>query len=212
MQSTLTRHTERARTDRALLHQLLTQVTTGTLATVDADGDPWAVPMLHALDGDRLLVHGSTGAGLLRHIAAGAPVVYTVFTLDAWVVGHTTFNSSADYRSATVRGVLHTLEGDEKARALDVFSDSLFPGRVAEVRPMSARELAATRVSELRLVDGSWLYKERTHGADEPDEQTTAWGGRIPVEHRLGAPVPAPWCTAPLPDSVRAMTGGAGSV
>ena len=73
------------------------------LSTV-VDGAPLAVPLLYARDGDRVLLHGSTGAGALRAVAAGAPAVLTVFVLDALVVAPTTFESSVNYRSATVRG------------------------------------------------------------------------------------------------------------
>ena len=43
------------------------------LADTVADGKPWVVPMLYGRAGDRILLHGSVGAGALRHVAAGAP-------------------------------------------------------------------------------------------------------------------------------------------
>lgn len=202
MQNKIGRHPERARTDRALLDELLDSLNWGTLATV-FEGQPWAVPILYARDGDRLLFHGSTGAGALRHVAAGAPIVFTVATVDALVVGHTTFASSADYRSATLRGVPRPVVGDAKVAALNAFSETIFPGRVAEVRPMNAKELAATSVLELPIEDGSWLFKMRDIGASEPDEQTDAWGGTIPYVTTLGQPRRAAWCSAELPASVK---------
>ena len=45
------------------------------------------VPVLIARDGDRLLLHGSTGAGALRHVAAGARAAICVTHLDALVMG-----------------------------------------------------------------------------------------------------------------------------
>ena len=78
----LTRETERGSSDRALLDTLLDEVPVGTLSTV-VDGEPWSVPILFARDGDRLLFHGSTGAGLLRH--AGVAVVGLVGQVQVFV-------------------------------------------------------------------------------------------------------------------------------
>ena len=117
---------------RASLDALLDDEMAGSLALA-VDGRPWVVPMLFARDGDRVLLHGSTGAGALRHAAAGTPVVLTVFALDGLVVAHTTFESSANYRSAVVQGVAEVLEGEEKTAALDALSNRLLPGRTGEV-------------------------------------------------------------------------------
>src|SRR5688500_12590509 len=59
---------DQAVTARAALDALLDSQWVGVLSCV-ADGAPLAVPMLYARDGDRLLLHGSTGAGALRRVA-----------------------------------------------------------------------------------------------------------------------------------------------
>ena len=68
------------------------------------DGVPVVLPLLHARDGDRLLLHGSTGGGLLREAAGGAPVTVAVTVVDGLVVADSLFESSANYRSAVVFG------------------------------------------------------------------------------------------------------------
>lgn len=211
----LTRHPERGSRERADLDALLDSQWYGTLSTVTADGRPWAVPMLYARDGDRLLVHGSTGAGALRAVAAGAPAVLSVISVQGLVVGHTTFESSVNYRSATVRGVLRRLAGDEQAQALDRLSETLIPGRTGEVRAMTRRELAATLVSALDIVDGSWLYKARagwpSDAADSDSVEHPSWAGIVPVTGGYGEPVPAPWVAQdgpPVPESVRRLVEG----
>ncbi|HEX5301636.1 MAG TPA: pyridoxamine 5'-phosphate oxidase family protein, partial [Streptosporangiaceae bacterium] len=69
----INRHRERSREERADLDAVLDAGPhVGTLSTV-ADGRPWVVPMLYGRAGDRILMHGSVGAGALRHVAAGAP-------------------------------------------------------------------------------------------------------------------------------------------
>lgn len=203
----LSRMPERGSADRDAMNALLDSQPWGTLSTVSLHGEPWVVPIFYARDGDRLLFHGSTGAGALRAVAAGAPVAFCVAAMDALVVGATTFDSSANYRSAVLRGTASVLTGDEKADALDVLSDRLIPGRVAEVRPSSRKELAATVALALPIEEGQWLYKARSGQASEPEEPTDAWGGIVPLHTRWGTPEAAPWSRADLPESVRRLGG-----
>ncbi len=202
----MNRHPERARTARDDLYAVLDASLVGTLSTV-VDGRPWVVPMLYARDGDRLLIHGSTGAGALRHVAAGAPVALSVTLMDGLVVAHSTFESSANYRSAVVHGTLEPLTGAEQVRALDTLSDRLIPGRVAEVPPIRRKEAAATLAMWLPVVDGQWTVKVRDAWSDVPDEPTDVWIGIVPVRTGYGEPVAAPFCPpgAEVPPSVRRL-------
>lgn len=200
--TSLTRYPQRGSSQRADLDALLDEELVATLATV-VDGEPWTVPMLFARDGDRVVVHGSTGAGALRHVAAGAPVTLTVHAVDGIVLAHSAFDSSASYRSAVLRGTLEPLTGDDATRALDALTDKVVPGRVAEVRASTPKELAATAVLALAIEDGSWLYKARSGGAGAPDEDTDAWYGVVPLRTVADEPVTEPGCAAPVPASVR---------
>ena len=191
----LTRKPDRGRTERDELDALLDDVLAGTLSTV-VDGRPWVVPMLYARDGDRILLHGSTGAGALRHVAAGAPAALSVTVVDGLVVAHTTFDSSANYRSAVVHGELTPLTGADRTCALDRISERLIPGRTREVRPMTAKEEAATLAMVLPITDGRWLLKARAGGPSAPDEETDAWTGVVPFRVVAGEPEPAPWNVA----------------
>ncbi|MEN0134118.1 MAG: pyridoxamine 5'-phosphate oxidase family protein [Rhodococcus sp. (in: high G+C Gram-positive bacteria)] len=201
------RYPDRARTERAQLDAVLDAAPMGTLATV-VDGLPWAVPMLYARDGDRILLHGSTGAGALRQVAAGAPAVLCVAMLDGIVVADTLFDSSANYRSAVVRGNLVTLDADESAGALDALSDVLIPGRSREVRGHRRKELAATLALALPIEPGQWTVKVRDAPPGEPAEASSAWAGVVPVRSVAGDPVPAPWVATgtPVPASVSRLT------
>jgi nitroimidazol reductase NimA-like FMN-containing flavoprotein (pyridoxamine 5'-phosphate oxidase superfamily) len=208
----LGRHAERGRGDRAALDALLDEVLAGTLSTV-VDGRPWVVPMLFARDGDRILLHGSTGAGALRQVAAGAPAVLSVTVVDGLVIAHSTFDSSANYRSAVVHGRLVPLEGADRTSALERLSERLVPGRTSEVRPMTRREEAATLAMALPITDGRWLLKERTGGPSTPEEATDAWCGVVPLRVVAGIPDAAPWTLAagtPVPPSVAGLVDRVG--
>lgn len=206
----LHRYPDRGSDDRAALDALLDAEWTGVLSTV-VDGEPWAVPMLFVRAGDEIVLHGSTGAGALRAVAAGAPAVLTVMAVDALVVAHTTFDSSMNYRSATIRGQLTPVDSERAAELLDLLSDRMLPGRSTEVRGHLPKELAATLAMTLPITDGEWIYKARTGGVgDEPsgvDAGTTAWAGVVPITRGYGEPEPAGWNRGELPASVRALTG-----
>lgn len=207
----LTRKPDRESSSRALLDALLDEVLVGTLSTV-LDGQPWVVPLLFARDGDRVLLHGSTGAGALRHVASGAPAAFCVMSFDALVVAESTFESSANYRSSVIRGRLANLSGDDGWAALNRLSDRLLPGRNAEVRPMRDKEVAATVALALPILDGQWIYKERTGPPGEPapgEDLTGVWTGVVPFRTVRGPAQPAPWCdpALPPPPSVQRLLG-----
>jgi nitroimidazol reductase NimA-like FMN-containing flavoprotein (pyridoxamine 5'-phosphate oxidase superfamily) len=205
----LTRLKEMRRSDRRELDRLLDEELVGTLATVTRDGEPWAVPMLYARVGDRVLLHGSTGAGALRRVAAGAPAVLAVHAIDALVLATSLFEHSANYRSAVVRGPLVALTGDEAVAALDAISDVLVPGRRGELRGHLRKELAATVALALDITDDNWLLKVSDGDVDEeldvvPDD---VWTGILPVVRSYAEPVRSPWLPddLPAPPSVEAL-------
>lgn len=197
----LTRKPERQATDRAELYAFLDSQLVGTLASV-VDGEPWVVPMLFGRDGDRLLLHGSTGAGLLRHVAAGAPAAFCVTAVDGLVVAESTFESSANYRSAVLRGRLEQLAGVTEAEALGTISERLLPGRPGEVGASTRKEVAATLALALEITDDNWLMKTRTGLPGEPAGEVNVWCGVVPLAVVAGQPVAAPWSVGPVPSSV----------
>jgi nitroimidazol reductase NimA-like FMN-containing flavoprotein (pyridoxamine 5'-phosphate oxidase superfamily) len=175
------------------------------------NGVPFVLPYGYARDGDHLLIHGSSGARFMRAMADGATVCVTVTKLDGIVLARSTFDSSMNYRSVMVIGVAEQIEGPEKARLLDVLSDGLIPGRVAEVRSSAKKELAATILLRLPLTEAS--VKVRAGGVDEDvdgyqDEAAfnSVWAGVIPLATVAGAPIPADSAAAELelPPSVTA--------
>lgn len=205
--ASLTRKENRASSERADLDRLLDEVPTGVLSTV-LDGQPWAVPMLFARDGDRILLHGSTGAGALRHTRAGAPVAFTVHALDGLVFAWNGFESSANYRSAVLRGTLTEVPADQAAAALDHITDVLLPGRMAEIPSSTRKERAATTCLALAITDGSWIYKARNEGSSPPEDGTTdVWTGVVPLRTVAGEPARDEWNTSgvPLPDSIHTL-------
>lgn len=204
MLSDLTRKPDRGG-DRHLVDAVFDECVVATVSTV-IDGQPWVIPTLVVRDGDRLLIHGSTGAGALRHAAAGAPVAVSAFLLDGIVVAERQFDHSANYRSAVVRGTCRVVDKTERSAALDVFTDALLPGRPTECPPHSASEVAATLVLELPIAEDNWVAKQRSGPAAEPEGD--AWTGVIPVSQTYATPVSN--SHRDIPASVSAVVARAG--
>jgi len=205
------RHAERARSARDELDEILDAGWVGTLSTV-VDGQPQVVPVLYARVGDAVLVHGSTGAGTLRAAGDGAPVVFCVAHLDAFVYAASLFESSANYRSAVVSGRCELLTGDAAEQALIALSEQIMPGRPAEVRGNTAKERAATIVLRLPIAEGQWLAKARTGSATVHDEDDpSVWTGILPVHTVFGEPMPTSKAAEggiPVSPSVAARVAG----
>jgi hypothetical protein len=160
--------------------------------------------MACARDTDALLLHGSTGSRLARALGNGAPVCATVTILDGLVYARSAFESSMHYRSAMILGRAARVPDTDRARALRVLTDHLLPGRAADLRDPSPRELAATRVLRLPLIEWS-LKMSSDPPADPPDDlDAPIWAGVLPVRLMAGSPVDAPDLRTPqpLPDYV----------
>jgi nitroimidazol reductase NimA-like FMN-containing flavoprotein (pyridoxamine 5'-phosphate oxidase superfamily) len=185
------REAHRQVTQRSVLHAVLDDALLAHVGVV-RDGRPLVLPFACARDGDSLLLHGSTGSGLLR-LASGDDVCVTVTHLDALVFARTTFESSMFYRSAVVHGPATVLGGSEKSEALQTLSEHLFPGRTAEVRDPDAKELAATLVLRVPLEHASVKVAEGPQEVlTDDDEPRTVWSGVVPLALVAGSPVPGP--------------------
>ena len=85
----------------------------------------------------------------------------------------------------------------------------MLPGRTAEVRASSRKELAATQAMVLAIEDGSWLMKAAggwPATPEEADAEPDVWSGLVPLRSVLEEPLTAPWAAdLPVPPSVRRL-------
>jgi nitroimidazol reductase NimA-like FMN-containing flavoprotein (pyridoxamine 5'-phosphate oxidase superfamily) len=176
--------------DRSALDALLDTALVAHVAVVD-DGQPFVVPMAFARDGERMLVHGSTGSRAFRLLASGAPACATVTVVDAMVVARSHFESSMHYRSAMVLGRFTRLAGTARREALAVVAGRLLPG-LQGAREPSAKELAATSVLSLALDEWSLKVSDSPPEDAPEDLERQVWAGVVPLHHVWGEPVPAP--------------------
>ena len=140
--------------------------------------------------------------GTLASVVDGEPWAFSVTAIDGLVVAESTFESSANYRSAVIRGRLVALEGVTEAEALETISERLLPGRPGEVGRSTRKEVAATLALALEVTDDNWLMKTRAGAPGDPGSEVSVWCGVIPLAMTAGQPLAAPWAVGPVPTSV----------
>lgn len=154
---------------------------------------PYVVPMALARDGEHLLLHGSVASRLMKNLAEGLPCCVTVTHLDGIVLARSAFNSSMNYRSLMIFGQATALtDPADKVRGLDILTEHLAPGRLAEVRKSTRKELNATILLSLPIRE--FTVKVGNAPPDDPaaDLKATIWAGVIPLALSPGKPQAAP--------------------
>ncbi|MBV8789555.1 MAG: pyridoxamine 5'-phosphate oxidase family protein [Mycobacterium sp.] len=192
--TTPTRYRERAHYDRQTVHAILDEALICHLGYLSA-GEPVVLPTTHARLGETLYLHGSSGSGpLLAAKAApeGLPVCVTVTLVDGLVLARAAMHHSMNFRSVVVMGAARVVEDPaEKTRALSCLLDHIAVGRAADCRAPNARELAATGVLALDLVEVSAKVRSGAPADDPEDVPLPHWAGVLPVSLTIGAPMPA---------------------
>lgn len=184
---------ERGRYDREAIDGVLDAGLVAHLGFV-SEGQPFVIPTLQARVGDEVYVHGSAASRTLRALRGGIPACLTVTLLDGIVLARSVFEHSMNYRSVVVLGLATPVDdSEEKLVALEAFTEKLLPGRWAEARSPTAKELRATSVMRLPLDEAS--AKIRDGGPDDgdsPDAQLDVWAGHLPLVVQALTPVPDP--------------------
>ena len=198
---------ERGVYERSEIYPVVDAALTCTVAYL-LDGRPHATATAHWRDGDRLYWHGSAASRFLKSVV-GTEVSISIHLTDGIVLARSGFDSSFNYRSATLFGVCEEITGDEKAVQLDAFVDKLVPGRAADLRASTEQELKATTVLGMTITEAAG--KIRTGGVhDNPDDASEqVWAGVLGVETRLTTLVPdeeTPVLVAPE-ESLRKLLG-----
>jgi nitroimidazol reductase NimA-like FMN-containing flavoprotein (pyridoxamine 5'-phosphate oxidase superfamily) len=175
--------------DRGVLYALLDEALVAHVGICDESG-PVVLPMAAARAGDVLLVHGSTGSRLMRALAAGVPACATVTLLDGAIYARSAFTSSMRYRTGVVFGSFRPVA--DQLAALQVLTEHLLPGRWAELRAPTPKELAATLVLGVPLTEWSLKISDGWPDDEPADLDAPAWAGVVPFRPGWGDPVDAP--------------------
>ncbi len=180
----------RAAYEREVVEAILDEAIVSHVGTVAPAGHPVVIPTLHARAGDWLYIHGSAASTTLRR-AERAELCLTATLLDGLVLARSAVHHSVNYRSVVVFGRAEKIEASEdKARALEAFTEKLVPSRWGDARLPTAQELKGTSVLRLRLDETS--AKVRTGGPldDEEDYDLPVWAGTIGLRIAASSPQP----------------------
>jgi nitroimidazol reductase NimA-like FMN-containing flavoprotein (pyridoxamine 5'-phosphate oxidase superfamily) len=127
--------------------QLLARGSYGVLATVDADGQPYAVPLSYALHAGAIYFHSALDGHKLDNIRANAAVSFCV-------VGQTEVLArefATRYESAVAFGSASEVAGDEKQAALIALLEKYSPDYLAQGIKYLAGKTDATRVVRIDI-------------------------------------------------------------
>lgn len=197
--------------DRATIDAILDATPHCHLGYVLPDGQPIVVPTLQARMDDHVVVHASSGGKLALNAPGGWPVCLTVTLIDDLVLARSGFHHSANHRSVVVLGDAELIDDHgERLAALERITDHVVPGRWAELRPPTHKELLATAVFRLPLTEASAKVRTGPPVDDERDVDPDVWAGTVPLVRGHGTPVPGPDVAGatPVPPSVRRLVDG----
>ncbi|MHB1594046.1 MAG: pyridoxamine 5'-phosphate oxidase family protein [Streptosporangiaceae bacterium] len=199
---------ERGQTDRSALHEVLDSGLICHLGVV-IDGTPVVLPTGYGRLDDTLYLHGSSANRSIT-AAPGTEVCVSVTLVDGLVCARSVFHNSMNYRSAVIFGAPRLVtDEDERMTAARVITEHLIPGRWANSRQPTKKEMAATALLALSLDEASVKVRTGWPNDDEEDYALDAWAGLLPVSATIGVPLPDPALRPGIavPDHIAALEG-----
>lgn len=176
---------EKASYDKKTVHDILDSAMLAHVAFVQ-DGQPVVVPMLYGREGETVYLHGARKARVIRLLESTGTACLNVTHVDGLVYARSAFNSSMNYRSATVFGPARLIDGaDEKVHALRIISDCTMPGRWDELREPLVNEVKKTGVIALEIESASAKVSNGMPDDEDADYDIPIWAGVLPLETRL---------------------------
>ncbi len=171
--------------DRRAVHRVLDAGLVAAVGFVQ-DGAPIVVPMIYGRENEIIFLHGARKARVIRLLEQTEQACVNVTLLDGIVFARSAFNSSMNYRSATVFGTPRLLQDDsEKLHAMRVIGENTMPGRWAELRDPLRREVKMTGVIALQIEVASAKVASNMPDDEDEDYAIPIWAGVLPIESTL---------------------------
>ena len=190
--TTVKRHADRAVYERDTIEAILDEALYCHVAVV-VDGSPRAIPTIHARVGETLYIHGSNASRTLRALKGGSEICVVATLLDGLVLARSAFNHSMNYRSVMVYGpVREVTDEDEKWEAQRALVDHVIPGRSADARMPSEKEMRQTTILAISLDEASAKVRSGAPIDAEEDYNLPIWSGVIPLRTVAESPIDDP--------------------
>ena len=187
------RHPERGTDDPETVRRILDDALTCTVAWVDAEGRPRALPTIHARIADILYLHGSRAARAWKTAAAGAELCVVATVIDELVLARTSPHHSMNYRSAVVYGTAREVTGsDELYAAARAITRHVLPGREDDAAEPVDADWRETLIVAMPIAEASAKVRTGPPIDDPGDLELDVWAGTLPLRTITGTPIPAP--------------------
>jgi uncharacterized protein len=173
---------EKAAYDKKTVHEILDSALLASVGFVQ-DGQPVVVPMLYGREGEIVYLHGARKARVIRLLESTTTACMNVTHVDALVYARSAFNSSMNYRSATVYGSPRLVDDpDEKLHALRVITECTMPGRWDELREPLENEVKKTGIIALEVESASAKISTGMPDDEDADYEIPVWAGILPLK------------------------------
>jgi len=176
---------EKAAYDKSTVYGVLDAALVAHVAFVQ-DGAPVIVPMIYGREGDTIYLHGARKARVVRMLEQTPRACLNVTLVDGIVFARSAFNSSMNYRSATIYGAPRLVEDDAgKLYGMKVISEHTMPGRWDELREPLESEVKMTGVIALDIETASVKISAGMPDDEDEDYEIPIWAGVLPLESML---------------------------
>ncbi|MBB5273398.1 pyridoxamine 5'-phosphate oxidase family protein [Quisquiliibacterium transsilvanicum] len=177
----------RAHYDAQAVHAIVDEALSCTIA-FEWEGSAHAIPTAHWREGNHLYVHGAKASRTMKALPEVQACV-SISLIDGLVLARSAFNHSMNYRAVVAYGRFERVDDPAaKLRSLEAFMERIAPGRWAQLRPVTRKELDATTVLRLALDEASAKIRAWGPKDDAEDLGWPVWAGVLPLEIARLAP------------------------
>ena len=192
--TTLHRYAHRAAYDRPTIDNILDEGIVCHVGLQTDKGFPVVMPLAYGRVGDVVYLHGSAASRLFRGArASSVEICMTVTFVDGLVVARSTYNTDINYRSVVIIGEASEVNDlEEKRIGLEALVEHIIPGRTADARPPTEKELRSTMLLKLPLTESSAKIRTGWPSDEEEDYDLSIWAGVIPFAQHILPPLADP--------------------
>lgn len=176
---------EKATYDKDTVHAILDSALVISAGFVQ-DGQAVVVPMIYGREDETIYLHGARKARIIRLLEQTERVCLNVTLVDGIVFARSAFNSSMNYRSATVFGTPRLIDDREnKIHGMRVISEHTMPGRWDELREPLEKEIKMTGVITVDIESASAKISTGMPDDEDEDYDIPIWAGVLPLQSNL---------------------------
>jgi len=173
---------EKATYDKQVVHEILDAALVASVGFVQ-DGQAIVVPMIYGRDEETIYLHGARKARVIRLLEQTGQLCLNVTHVDGIVFARSAFNSSMNYRSATVFGMPRLLDDrDDKIHGMRIISEHTMPGRWDELRDPLEKEIKMTGVIAVDIEAASAKISTGMPDDEDADYDIPVWAGVLPLQ------------------------------